>query len=747
MEDRDTMKFLETSAATVKMTSGVPFTGGKSFDSSESEDEVLRVDNSSNSRSRPNNKTTQLDRKNYFDNNGDLSVGAFANGQTFNGLNSPILIGNDNKMLISSKLNPPGSGQIHSYHQVGPDEAKNMEVNNKIEKENVMRHLKRRGVTDMTQVINNSSAITFEIQKSVNNKKPELADSDINTQTQKENKNVTKLSSKQRFDPKAKTDAGKQKPVFIPQKYYWTTKNQPQPHSYSSSSDNSLEFVADKLSLSPQDRSLSPRLSRSLENRQVRPSKQTFTSPPVRAISQSEVILRERYSQSRINPFNKYSDLHVDEDYFSDSFFRAERHSTNSTKSSSASQAGDWWHEANRSDVSFAELGLSEDHFSHPQGHFGLSGSEELELAIENCKELIKEAQHGSDKQKNLVMKLVQLRIKLHEVKEGPEPVPENVKVILSHKMMVKTSRTSKYYCEKCNGSIWGMVQIWYRCTECGYRCHEKCLQQILRTCAKAKVLEDPTLTMELNPADNHGLMIQNYRCWECRAPISFRVGSPEPRVCDYTGRYYCELCHWNDTYIMPARVLHNWDFTPQKVVCRATKQFLKLMQRKAVIRIQDVNPMLFVYVDQLNEIKVGGDRSHLLYKLREEMMVMKKYIISCGSAMEAKLLLMLEKRQHFVESSDRYSMQDLLDAEDVLLPELVNIHSTWARHIKVDCQLCQGRGFCCELCGDEEVLFPFDNIAVVCPKCCAVSHRHCFARKGSCPRCERREKKHTAMS
>ena len=42
--------------------------------------------------------------------------------------------------------------------------------------------------------------------------------------------------------------------------------------------------------------------------------------------------------------------------------------------------------------------------------------------------------------------------------------------------------------------------------------------------------------------------------------------GFGEPRQCDYTGSYYCELCHWNDSIIIPARVLHNWDFDSRKV-------------------------------------------------------------------------------------------------------------------------------------------------------------------------------------
>ena len=42
--------------------------------------------------------------------------------------------------------------------------------------------------------------------------------------------------------------------------------------------------------------------------------------------------------------------------------------------------------------------------------------------------------------------------------------------------------------------------------------------------------------------------------------------GYREPRQCDYNGLYFCDLCHWNDVMIIPARVLHNWDLEPKKV-------------------------------------------------------------------------------------------------------------------------------------------------------------------------------------
>lgn len=42
--------------------------------------------------------------------------------------------------------------------------------------------------------------------------------------------------------------------------------------------------------------------------------------------------------------------------------------------------------------------------------------------------------------------------------------------------------------------------------------------------------------------------------------------GHVEPRICDYNGKYYCPTCHWNDAVPIPARIIHNWDFTRHKI-------------------------------------------------------------------------------------------------------------------------------------------------------------------------------------
>lgn len=122
-----------------------------------------------------------------------------------------------------------------------------------------------------------------------------------------------------------------------------------------------------------------------------------------------------------------------------------------------------------------------------------------------------------------------------------------------------------------------------------------------------------------------------------------------EARQCDYTGQYYCSHCHWNDLAVIPARVVHNWDFEPRKVggersevergarpwgtapagwglggegawpwgvapesaphphpqVSRGSMRYLALMVSRPVLRLREINPLLFNYVEELVEIRV----------------------------------------------------------------------------------------------------------------------------------------------
>lgn len=77
-----------------------------------------------------------------------------------------------------------------------------------------------------------------------------------------------------------------------------------------------------------------------------------------------------------------------------------------------------------------------------------------------------------------------------------------------------------------------------------------------------------------------------------------------EPRLCDYSGLYYCQKCHWNTLAIIPARVIRNWDIEPRRV-SRAAAQLLMLLENRPVLSLEELNPKLFELVPDLSLVKV----------------------------------------------------------------------------------------------------------------------------------------------
>uniref|UniRef100_A0A674JJ94 Differentially expressed in FDCP 8 n=1 Tax=Terrapene triunguis TaxID=2587831 RepID=A0A674JJ94_9SAUR len=249
------------------------------------------------------------------------------------------------------------------------------------------------------------------------------------------------------------------------------------------------------------------------------------------------------------------------------------------------------------------DLGLAEDHFSRPVGLFLASDIQQLRQAIEECKQVILELPEHSERQKDAVVRLIHLRLKLQELKDPSEDEP-NIRVLLEHRFYKEKSKSVKQTCDKCNAIIWGLIQTWYTCTGCYYRCHSKCLNLITKPCVRSKVSHQAEYELSICPET--GLDSQDYRCAECRAPISLRGVPSEARQCDYTGLYYCGNCHWNDLAIIPARVIHNWDFEPRKV-SRCSMRYLALMVSRPVLKLREINPLLFNYVEELVEIRVSA--------------------------------------------------------------------------------------------------------------------------------------------
>ncbi|XP_057291424.1 uncharacterized protein LOC130614043 isoform X2 [Hydractinia symbiolongicarpus] len=374
-------------------------------------------------------------------------------------------------------------------------------------------------------------------------------------------------------------------------------------------------------------------------------------------------------------------------------------------------------------------IGIKEDHFSSPESFMGFSSYEELENAISTCKQLIRQAPEKSQRKKDLVTQLVQLRLKLHELKESSQiETPKGVKKVLGHQFYKQGKVTSTFDCDACAATIFPLLQTVYVCNDCNFHCHRKCLKMLDKPCVHKKVCIE---TYELKICPETGLAMQQYRCPDCHKRLGIQDGNFDARLCDYTGQKYCLSCHWNEFCIIPARVIHNWDFTMYKV-SRQSKHVLQLLSKKPEINLQSINPAIFNFVDELRDIRT----------LREQIMLMKAYLTTCRIAVQEKLLLGLKNRQHFVDNSDTYSMKDLIDIhEDILLDELTRKYAIFSKHIKFDCPLCQGKGFFCETCKSEEVIFPFDNHVILCKKCNSTFHRTCFDQR-NCPKCQRNAKR-----
>ncbi|NXN01690.1 DEFI8 protein, partial [Sylvia borin] len=211
----------------------------------------------------------------------------------------------------------------------------------------------------------------------------------------------------------------------------------------------------------------------------------------------------------------------------------------------------------------------------------------QLRRAIEECKRVILALPEHSERQKDAVVRLIHLRLKLQELKDPGEDEP-NIRVVLEHRFYKEKSKSVKQMCDKCSTIIWGLIQTWYTCTG---------------RCVRAQLSHQAEYQLSICPES--GLDSQDYRCAECRAPISLRVaGCPggTHRVWA-TALYYCSSCHWNDLAVVPARAIHNWDFEPRKV-SRCSMRYLALMVSRPVLKLREINPLLFNYVEELVEIR-----------------------------------------------------------------------------------------------------------------------------------------------
>ncbi|XP_022243465.1 myotubularin-related protein 13-like [Limulus polyphemus] len=54
-----------------------------------------------------------------------------------------------------------------------------------------------------------------------------------------------------------------------------------------------------------------------------------------------------------------------------------------------------------------------------------------------------------------------------------------------------KYNYTTPTYCDSCSHILWGLVKTGMRCMDCGYNCHERCMESVPKNCTKYKSVSD----------------------------------------------------------------------------------------------------------------------------------------------------------------------------------------------------------------------------------------------------------------
>ncbi|XP_070771387.1 pleckstrin homology domain-containing family M member 3 [Enoplosus armatus] len=231
------------------------------------------------------------------------------------------------------------------------------------------------------------------------------------------------------------------------------------------------------------------------------------------------------------------------------------------------------------------------------------------------------------------------------------------------------------------------------------------------------------------------GLTAQSFRCAGCQRPVGLSRG--KAKVCYYSGWYYCQSCHQDNSFLIPARLLHNWDTSKHKVSKQA-KEFLEFVYEEPLLDVQQLNPCLYEHCEPLSTV----------LRLRQQLQSLRAYLFSCRATVAEDLRRRIFPREYLLQHIHLYSMADLQQVIDgKLAPFLSKVIKFASSHV-FSCSLCREKGFICELCHNGQVIYPFQESATKrCDGCGAVFHAECRQKAQPCPRCVRRELHHKRPS
>ncbi|XP_029167573.1 pleckstrin homology domain-containing family M member 1 [Nylanderia fulva] len=248
-----------------------------------------------------------------------------------------------------------------------------------------------------------------------------------------------------------------------------------------------------------------------------------------------------------------------------------------------------------------------------------------------------------------------------------------------------------------------------------------------------SKVQPEPKIAVNFeeqlgNIAREKGLDTQNYSCLDCGQAIGMTFS--KAHVCSFSGDYYCSECMAEAQYLIPSRMIHNWDLKQYPISRKAAAY---LTGEPALLDLKILNPKIYMAVDTMAQLQ----------SLRIQLNLLRAYLFTCREPIIESLQKKVAPRDYLYEHVHQYSVLDLLDIPNGILAQQLQKVVEFARNHVINCWLCSQKGFICEVCNNTKVIYPFDMESTFrCGACNAVFHTDCLNASKPCPKCERRRKR-----
>ncbi|KAH0545772.1 uncharacterized protein LOC123268497 [Cotesia glomerata] len=224
------------------------------------------------------------------------------------------------------------------------------------------------------------------------------------------------------------------------------------------------------------------------------------------------------------------------------------------------------------------------------------------------------------------------------------------------------------------------------------------------------------------------GLDVQNYSCFDCGHAIGLTF--LKAYVCGFSGNYFCTNCMATEEFLIPSRIIHNWDLKHYRVSVKAATY---LTDCATLLNLKLLNPKIYAAVDSMAQLRT----------LRIQLNLLRAYLFTCREPIIESLQKKVAPRDYLYEHVHQYSVSDLLDVPSGALAQQLQKIVEFARNHVLNCWLCSQKGFICEVCNNPKVIYPFDMASTYrCGECNAVFHADCLNSKNPCPKCERKRKR-----